>query len=216
MAISSFRKPAPGEFASCARPTASKAFGKRNLRRRAHQPFGIAFFPSGDNPQWVYVANTDSVVRFPYNPGDLKAAQKPETVVAELPHGYGHSTRDIVFTRDDRRMLVSVGSDSNAAEGMRDPPGGLPAWIDKHPLGASWGPRPTAPTCWRSIPTGKIRRLRHRHPQLRRARRSSHDRRRLLLDQRARRPGRQSGAGLRHPGARGRILWLALVLHRRQ
>ena len=104
-----------------------------------HQPFGIAFFPSGDNPQWVYVAETDRVVRFPYNPGDLTATQKPETVVAELPHGYGHTTRDIAFAPGDRLMLVSVGSESNAAEGMRDPPGGLPAWIDRHPLGASWG-----------------------------------------------------------------------------
>ena len=38
------------------------------------QPFGIAFFPSGNDPQWVYVANTDSVVRFPYKAGDIKAA----------------------------------------------------------------------------------------------------------------------------------------------
>jgi glucose/arabinose dehydrogenase len=104
-----------------------------------HQPFGIAFFPSGNNPQWVYVAETDRVVRFPYNPGDLTASQKPETVVAELPHSFGHSTRDIAFTLGDSRMLVSVGSESNAAEGMRDPPGGLPSWIDKHRLGASWG-----------------------------------------------------------------------------
>ena len=37
------------------------------------QPFGVAFFPS-DHPQWVYVANTDSVVRFRYQDGDLKAA----------------------------------------------------------------------------------------------------------------------------------------------
>jgi len=37
------------------------------------QPFGIAFYPLGDNPQWVYVGNTDSVVRFPYRNGDLKA-----------------------------------------------------------------------------------------------------------------------------------------------
>ena len=51
------------------------------------EPFGIAFFPSGDNPQWVYVANTDSVVRFPYRAGDTKARGKPEIVVAELPHG---------------------------------------------------------------------------------------------------------------------------------
>src|SRR3954453_5901905 len=62
-------------------------------------PFGIAFFPAGDNPQWLYVANTDRVVRFRYASGDLKAPDKGETV-AELPHGYGHSTRDIVFTKD--------------------------------------------------------------------------------------------------------------------
>src|SRR3984893_7149821 len=95
-------------------------------------PFGIAFFPSGDNPQWVYIANTDSVVRFPYKAGDTKAAGRPETVVAELPSG-GHSTRNIVFTRDNRRMLVSVGSASNDAEGMGRQAGADPA------LGASWG-----------------------------------------------------------------------------
>ncbi|MFL6819575.1 MAG: PQQ-dependent sugar dehydrogenase [Bradyrhizobium sp.] len=102
-------------------------------------PFGIAFFPSGSNPQWVYVANTDRVVRFPYTAGDQKAAGKPETVVADLPHGYGHSTRDIVFSSDDKRMLVSVGSAGNAGEGMGNPPGGLQSWIDKQPLGAAWG-----------------------------------------------------------------------------
>src|SRR5262249_38706902 len=36
-------------------------------------PFGIAFYPPGPNPEYVYVANTDSVVRFPYWNGDLKA-----------------------------------------------------------------------------------------------------------------------------------------------
>jgi glucose/arabinose dehydrogenase len=102
------------------------------------QPFGIAFFP-GNDPQWVYIANTDSVVRFPYKPGDLKASGKSETVIAELPHGYGHSTRDIAFSNDGKRMLVSVGSASNDAEGMGNPAGGLPAWIGQHPLGAGWG-----------------------------------------------------------------------------
>jgi glucose/arabinose dehydrogenase len=103
------------------------------------QPFGIAFFPNGGDPKWVYVANTDSVVRFPYKTGDIKSAGKPETVVAELPHGSGHSTRDVVFTNDGKRMLVSVGSGSNVAEGMGSPSGGLPSWIAQHPLGASWG-----------------------------------------------------------------------------
>ena len=100
------------------------------------EPFGIAFFPSGDNPQWIYVANTDSVVRFPYHAGDLKASGRAETL-ASLPAG-GHSTRNIVFTKDDRRLLVSVGSGSNVAEGIGAPPGGLAAWSDKHPLGAAW------------------------------------------------------------------------------
>jgi glucose/arabinose dehydrogenase len=103
------------------------------------QPFGIAFFPGGDNPQWLYVANAGSVVRFPYKAGDIKAAGKPETVVAKLPHGYGHSSRDIVFTSDNKRMLVSVGSAGNDGEGMGGPPGGLKSWIENHPLGASWG-----------------------------------------------------------------------------
>jgi glucose/arabinose dehydrogenase len=102
------------------------------------EPFGIAFFPR-DNPQWVYVANTGSVVRFPYQADDIKTSGKPEIIVAELPHGYGHSTRDIVFTSDDKRMLVSVGSASNDAEGTGAPEGGLPAWSSAHALGASWG-----------------------------------------------------------------------------
>jgi glucose/arabinose dehydrogenase len=104
-----------------------------------HGPFGIAFFPQGDNPRFVYVANTDNVVRFAYRPGDLKASEAPETVVANLPHGGSHTTRDIVFTADGKRMLVSVGSASNVAEGLGAPPGGLEAWSAQHPLGAAWG-----------------------------------------------------------------------------
>jgi glucose/arabinose dehydrogenase len=104
-----------------------------------NRPFGIAFFPNGDHPQWIYVANTDTVVRFPYTKGDIKAAQKPEIVVAELPHGYGHSTRDIVFTNDNKRMLISVGSASNDAEGMGTAPGGMQSWSSTRPLGAAWG-----------------------------------------------------------------------------
>jgi glucose/arabinose dehydrogenase len=103
-----------------------------------NEPFGVAFFPS-DDPKWVYVANTDSVVRFPYHAGDLKASGKAETIVAELPHGGGHTTRDIAFSRDGKRMLISVGSRSNDAEGNGGPPEGLQAWIDGHPLGADWG-----------------------------------------------------------------------------
>jgi len=80
-------------------------------------PFGIAFYPAID-PHWVYVGNTDSVVRFPYKSGDLVASGPAEKIVPELPgfaqlRGGGHWTRDIVFTRDGAKMLVSVGSGSN-------------------------------------------------------------------------------------------------------
>jgi hypothetical protein len=40
-------------------------------------PFGISFYPPGADPQWVYVANTNSVVRFDYASGDLKAQGQP-------------------------------------------------------------------------------------------------------------------------------------------
>ena len=77
-----------------------------------NEPFGIAFYPPGPNPQWVYIGNTDAVVRFAYQDGDLNARSKPEHIL-DLPHGRGHSTRDIRFTPDGKRMYVSVGSGSN-------------------------------------------------------------------------------------------------------
>jgi glucose/arabinose dehydrogenase len=76
------------------------------------QPFGIAFLPLGPNPEWVYIGNTNSVVRFPYHSGDLKAAGAAEVIIPSLPTG-GHSTRDVVFSQDGKRMFVAVGSQSN-------------------------------------------------------------------------------------------------------
>ena len=81
-------------------------------------PFGINFYPAGPNPKWVYIANTTSVVRFPYKSGDLKASGAPQTIVPVLPgyaqlRGGGHWTRDVVFSQDGHRMFISVGSASN-------------------------------------------------------------------------------------------------------
>ncbi len=80
-------------------------------------PFGISFYPA-TNPKWVYVANTTSVVRFAYKAGDMKATGAPETVVPVLPgyaqlRGGGHWTRDVAFSKDGKRMFISVGSGSN-------------------------------------------------------------------------------------------------------
>lgn len=98
-------------------------------------PFGVAFVPG-----FVYVANNDSVVRFAYADGDLKARGKPEVVVASLsPTTGGHTTRDIVFAPDGKRFFVSVGSASNVADGMAKKSASAAAeWDKQHGLGAAW------------------------------------------------------------------------------
>jgi len=80
------------------------------------QPFGIAFIPS-DDPHWVYVATPASVVRYPYRSGDMKASG-PAQIIAELPSGGSHRTRDLAFSPDEKTLFVSVGSATNDAEGL--------------------------------------------------------------------------------------------------
>ncbi len=92
-----------------------KTPGTHTFAADLYQPFGIAFWPPGPNPRYVYVANTDNVVRFPYRTGDLQAAGPAEKIVTGLPRG-GHWTRDVVFSADGSRLFVSVGSRSNAAD----------------------------------------------------------------------------------------------------
>ena len=103
------------------------------------QPFGIAFWPPGPDPHFVYIAETARVVRFPYRSGDLHA-RGPAQVVAQLPDTGGHWTRDVVFSPDGQRMFVSVGSDSNAGTGMAPKDQAeARAWDAAHGLGAAWG-----------------------------------------------------------------------------
>ena len=102
-------------------------------------PFGIAFYPPGPDPQWVYVGDTDAVLRFPYRNGDLAARGAAETIVPHLPVGV-HNTRDVIFSPDGKTMYVSVGSGSNVAEDMARLTGvKLQNFVASHPLGAAWG-----------------------------------------------------------------------------
>jgi glucose/arabinose dehydrogenase len=89
------------------------------------QPFGIAFYPPGPNPKYVYVGNTGSVVRFPYSNGDLKATGPAEMIVPNIPSGGrltggGHWTRDVIFSTDGKKMFVSVGSHSNVTDDAQE------------------------------------------------------------------------------------------------
>ncbi len=99
------------------KPEATEVFATDGLKR----PFGLAFYPPGPDPQYLYVANTDGIVRFPYRNGDTKARGRAEKLSAELSgggllHGGGHWTRDISFSPDGKKMYVSIGSRSNVSD----------------------------------------------------------------------------------------------------
>lgn len=90
------------------------------------QPFGINFYPPGPDPKYVYVANTGSVLRFPYMKGDLKANGAPQVIVGNIPAGGrltggGHWTCDVAFSLDGAKMYVSVGSRFNISNTDWDP-----------------------------------------------------------------------------------------------
>jgi len=79
------------------------------------QPYGIAFYPPGPDPQWVYIGTASAVLRFSYQSGDLKA-RGPQQHIVDVPPGGGHWTRSVQFTPDGKKMLIAVGSDSNVAD----------------------------------------------------------------------------------------------------
>ncbi|MGC1256079.1 MAG: c-type cytochrome, partial [Candidatus Acidiferrales bacterium] len=75
-------------------------------------PYGIAFYPPGNDPQWIYIGSETSVQRIPYRNGDLKARGAAEHI-ADLPGEPGHSTRAVQFSKDGKTLFVAVGSGSN-------------------------------------------------------------------------------------------------------
>lgn len=104
-----------------------------------NRPFGIAFWPPGPNPNFIYVADTNAVIRFPYRSGDFEARTPARTLVKGLPTS-GHWTRDIVFSGDGSKMFVSIGSLSN--NGTELAPLSLQQAIHYdqiHGGGAAWG-----------------------------------------------------------------------------
>ncbi len=122
------------------------------------QPYGIAFYPA-DKPQWVYVGNAGSIVRFPYHDGDLKASGPAQTVVRDIPAG-GHWTRDIAFSPDGSTLYVAVGSGSNVAQSVRPLQASRKAhWIDAHPLGEMWGAEEGRAAVLAFAPDGSGRRV---------------------------------------------------------
>lgn len=74
---------------------------------KLNRPFGIAF-----HEDYVYVGNTNEVVRYRYDKQTSKRLSNAEHIL-ELPGGGGHFTRTVAFSLDGKKLYVSVGSSSN-------------------------------------------------------------------------------------------------------
>jgi glucose/arabinose dehydrogenase len=81
-----------------------------------NSPFGMALVGHD-----LYVADTDAVLRFPYNDGQTQI-NAPGVKVVDLPAGpiNHHWTKNIIASRDGSRLYVTVGSNSNVAENGMD------------------------------------------------------------------------------------------------
>lgn len=77
-----------------------------------NQPFGMLVIG-----KWLYVGNTNGLVRYPYNAGQTKITEQPEKIV-DLPAGKHnrHWARNIITNSDSSKIYIAVGSGSNVAE----------------------------------------------------------------------------------------------------
>jgi glucose/arabinose dehydrogenase len=75
-----------------------------------NSPFGMALMGG-----WLYIGNTDALVRVPYKDGETKITAKPETVIKLNPGG-NHWARNVIADPGGKTLYVTVGSSSNIAE----------------------------------------------------------------------------------------------------
>ena len=126
-----------------------------------NQPFGMVL--AGD---YLYVGNTDALVRFRYTSNSVRAQGQPETVL-QLPHhevDNGHWTRNLIANTDGAKIYISVGSSSNIADyGIEVEEGRAAIWeYDvatnqsrifasglRNPVGMSW--EPTTGALWVAV-----------------------------------------------------------------
>ncbi len=82
------------------------------LLENLHSPFGMALI--GQN---LYIANSDAILRFHYRTGDTRITT-PGSKLIDLPAGTinHHWTKNIIASRDEKQLYVTVGSNSNIAE----------------------------------------------------------------------------------------------------
>jgi glucose/arabinose dehydrogenase len=77
-----------------------------------NSPFGVVV-----SRGYLYVANTDALVRYPFTPGQTKITAPAQKVI-DLPGGLidHHWTKDLTVSPDGSKLYVGVGSNSNCGE----------------------------------------------------------------------------------------------------
>ncbi len=85
---------------------------RETLLTGLNQPFGMLQIGN-----WLYIGNTNAIIRYPYKTGQTKITDAPEKIV-DLPAGKHsrHWTRNIITNSDSSKIYISVGSGSNVAE----------------------------------------------------------------------------------------------------
>jgi glucose/arabinose dehydrogenase len=77
-----------------------------------NQPLGMLVLNN-----WLYIANTDGVYRFPYTNGQTEVKETGQKILDLPAGGYNnHWTRNLLASRDGKKIYVTVGSGSNVAE----------------------------------------------------------------------------------------------------
>jgi len=89
-----------------------------------NSPFGMALVGN-----WLYIANADALVRFPYKTGETSISAGGEKLM-DLPSGINHHwTKNVAASPDGKKLYVTVGSNSNVAEnGMEAEQGRAAIW----------------------------------------------------------------------------------------
>lgn len=81
-----------------------------------NQPFGMLIM---DN--WLYVANTDALIRFPYQPDAVEMKGKGELVIRLPAEGKNqHWTRNIITNKDQSKIYIGVGSVDNIGDNGKE------------------------------------------------------------------------------------------------
>lgn len=124
---------------------------KETFLENLNQPFGMLVIG-----KWLYVGNTNAVVRYPYKAGQTHISDAPEKIV-DLPAGEHnrHWTRNIITNADSSKIYIAVGSGSNVAEfgidnellranilEMNPDGSGLKVYASglRNPVGMAWAP----------------------------------------------------------------------------